>query len=297
MYKNDDVAIVMVNYNGFQDSKQCIDSIIKSDVQSKIVFVDNASEENEGDRIYELYKNVHCIRTDFNNGYSAGCNIGIKYAIEKNYKYIMILNNDTVIDPQMIDFLRKETDKNTICVPKMLYYSEPQTIWYGGGKINKMTGKAVNLRMGELDDGDRNCVQCTFATGCCLMLHADTIKKIGLMDESYFLYCEDEEFSLRAMKNGVRIVYVPLAKLWHKVSKSTGGEESAICFYYLTRNRLKCIKEYKEYFWNGALLFTLVSRCIRACQFKIKGNINWRAFFRGIEDFQKDKYGKAESLM
>ena len=297
MKKCEDVAVVIVNYNGFEDSVECIKSVIETGVDSKIVFIDNASKINEADEIKQLFKDVECIRVNNNYGYSAGCNIGIRYALLHNYKYVLILNNDTIIDKEMIYILRDKADKKVISVPKMLYYSEPNVIWYGGGKIDKKTGNAKNLKMNFKDDSETEVQQCTFATGCCLMLSMATINAIGMLDESFFMYCEDEEYSLRALKNNIEIIYVPTAKLWHKVSKSTGGSESAFCFYYLTRNILKCINEYKDYFRTGATLYTILSRYIRAIQYKLKGNKNCNAFLKGIHDYKQRKYGRRENIV
>ena len=120
MKKCEDVAVVIVNYNGFEDSVECIKSVIETGVDSKIVFIDNASKINEADEIKQLFKDVECIRVNNNYGYSAGCNIGIRYALLHNYKYVLILNNDTIIDKEMIYILRDKADKKVISVPKIL---------------------------------------------------------------------------------------------------------------------------------------------------------------------------------
>ena len=297
MDKCNDVAIVIVNYNGLEDSAECIKKIISFDLETKIVFVDNASKNNEADIIKKEFPQVICIRTDINNGYSAGCNIGMKYALEHGMEYIMILNNDTIIDEKMICILKEETKADVITVPKMFYFDEPNILWFAGGKIDKRTGKAENIGMNKPDNNVEESQLCSFATGCCFMIKADTIRKIGLMDESYFMYCEDQEYSLRAEKNNIKIMYVPKAKLWHKVSRTTGGSESAFCFYYLTRNRLKCISDYNEYFSKFAICFTIISRYIRALQFRFRGNTNWRAFLKGIKDYKRKKFGIADSIM
>lgn len=285
------VAVVLVNYNGLKDSVECIESIRKSDCSDDItiVLVDNASKVNEAGIIKEQFGDVVVIRSEVNGGFSAGNNIGIKYALKAGFEYILLLNNDTIIDSHMVSVLRNQCDEMVVTVPKMLYYSEPEKIWYGGGEINRWTGNAKHRRMNQIDNSNEEEVV-TFATGCCMMIHTDTLKKVGLLDESYFMYCEDTDFCIRLMQNNIKIKYIPSAKLWHKVSSSTGGEKSPFNTYYITRNRLNYVKKYKNEFYRTAYPFSLMSRLIRLWTEK-DDNIR-RAFKNGIEDHKNGKIGR-----
>lgn len=167
------------------------------------------------------------IRSEENGGFSAGNNIGIRYALKADFEYIMLLNNDTIVDREMISILKNQCSKMMVTAPKMLYYSEPQKIWYGGGEINRWTGNAKHNRMNQVDTSSEE-EFVTFATGCCTMIHADTLKEVGLLDESYFMYCEDTEYCIRLLQNEVKIKYIPSARLWHKVSAATGGSDSEV---------------------------------------------------------------------
>lgn len=290
----DKIAVVIVNYNGMEDTAACIESIKKSDgtAELKIILVDNASTENEALKIQKLYPDIITIRNEENCGFSAGNNIGIKAALEDGCKFIMLLNNDTVISPDMIELLRKECTTNTVVIPKMLYYSKPETIWYDGGEINRWTGNAKNSNMGKLDDRSNSIRYCTFATGCCMMINAAVFHNVGLLDEDYFMYCEDTDFCIRLSQASVQIKYVPAAKLWHKVSSSTGGSDSPFCIYYLTRNRLNYVKKYKEQFHMTAYPFTLMSRYIRMLQ--CKDEAKRKAYGDAIRDAKKGKIGRTK---
>lgn len=287
------LAVILVNYNGLDDSIECIESIKKSSCNDEItvVFVDNSSKVNEAEIIKKQFDDVVTIRSEENGGFSAGNNIGIKYAIRAGFEYIMLLNNDTIIDAQMIARLQEKCEKNTVTVPQMLYYAEPDKIWYGGGEINRWTGNAKHKYMNQSNNSEKDEIV-TFATGCCMMIHVETLKTVGLLDESYFMYCEDTEFCIRLAQKGIKIKYIPLAKLWHKVSKSTGGSESSFSLYYITRNRLEYLKKYKESFYWTAYPFSLVSRYIRMWQ--CKDAKKRKAYRDAIRDARAGMTGRTE---
>lgn len=290
------VAVIIVNFNGVNDTIECINSLFRSKLNDtlEIIVVDNASKTDEALRIKEKYPNICTIRSDVNGGFSAGNNIGIKYALEKGADYIMLLNNDTVIAPDMISFLLRYCEDSVVAVPKMLYYSEPDKIWYGGGRINRWTGNAVHLRMNEKDDKSEDNRFCSFATGCCMMFKSETLKTLGLLNEHYFMYFEDVEFCVRMASKSIRILYVPDAKLWHKVGSSSGGNCSPFSTYYITRNRLNCIKENKKFFHFTSYWFSLITRYVRMLQYK---NLDVKqALRKGLKDYFQHRDGMQSCL-
>lgn len=287
------VAVILVDYNGLKDTIECIESIEKSTVQSQIILVDNASVENDARTISQQFPEVKTIRSELNGGFSAGNNLGIRWALEQEYEYIALLNNDTVVAPNMLELLCQYASETSVSAPKMLYYSKPETIWYGGGKINRKTGNAEHYYMNQEDPGDKTVRKCDFATGCCIMIPASVFRKVGLLDERFFMYCEDSDFCLRLKENGIGINYVPEAKLWHKVSQSTGGDESAFSIYYMTRNRILYIKDHQKEFAPTAFAYTVVTRIIRMIQMIVKVKPEWKAFQKGIRDGIRGVTGKA----
>ena len=184
----------------------------------------------------------------------------------------------------MVEYLLLNCNENTITVPKMYYYNNPNLIWYGGGKINRFTGNSTHLFKDKNDINDYSNRLVTFCTGCCMMISAKTFKRYGLLPEDYFMYCEDTDFSINALMNGIKLLYVPKAKLWHKVSASTGGDESEFSIYYMTRNRILYIKKYHKYFFATALPFTIATRIIRMFQLILKRKKTSSAFWKGIVD-------------
>lgn len=285
-----DVFVILVNYNGIKDTLACIDSILATQLkESSIIVIDNASEKDETIEVRNRFPGVITIRSEINGGFAAGNNIGIQYALEHEADYILLLNNDTVIANDMISLLLRGCDDKTVTVPKMLYYFDPNKIWYGGGEINRWTGNAVHslLNQKDLPQSGRFC---TFATGCCIMIKASVFNKIGLLDEKYFMYSEDVDFSIRLLSNGIRIQYVSEAKLWHKVGSSSGGELSPFSTYYITRNRLGLIKNNRNFFHFTAYWYSLITRYIR--MFQTEDKDVKLAFRKGINDSRKGCWGK-----
>ena len=287
------LAIIIVNYNGFSDTKECIESINNKDESILIIVVDNGSKNDESRELKSLFPDIHTIRSEINGGFSYGNNLGIKYALDNNYDYCMLLNNDTLIDSGMIHLLLTKADDKTITVPTMFYASMPDTIWYGGGFINRSTGNSQHKRMNTKENVDLlKDEESTFATGCCILFNSNLVKRIGMFNEEMFMYCEDTEFCIRALKDENRILYVPQAKLWHKVSKSTGGSASQFSTYYMTRNRFYCIKKHRDFYNWTAMPFTFVSRIIRMILYYLKRDLNYEAIKMGIIDYYKGITGR-----
>ncbi len=290
----ENVAIIVINYNSIDDTLECVSSIKKSTVSVDIIMVDNASGNNEGERLKELCPDDTVILNSENLGFSGGNNVAIRYAMDKGYEYIILLNNDTVIDPGMIERLLAAASPSAIAAPAMYSFDCPERLWYYGGEVNRWTGNVV---MNTKGDTGTEAKETLFATGCCMVVHRDIFKKVGGLDESFFLYFEDAEFCLRCLEKGMRFFLVPEAKLWHKVGGSSGGNWGAVNIYYTTRNRLDCIKQYGEYFHFSAYPISLLSRYVRMLQFRILRRPEWKAFKMGIRDHREGKSGKRDIIL
>ncbi|MDD3139564.1 MAG: glycosyltransferase family 2 protein [Lachnospiraceae bacterium] len=238
------IAVILINYCNYELTCECIESIKESTYDNyMIVVVDNASPDNSGNKL-ENYKGIKFVQMKQNVGFAAGNNIGIKVALEHNCEYVLLLNNDTIIDSRMIESLLKNANENTVVVPKMYYFDlngKKDILWYAGGEIKYKSADGLHWEGGK-KDSDQFSIQkqVSFATGCCMLIHKNILKKVGLFREEYFMYCEDTDYSIRLNKQNIDIIYVPDAKLWHKVSSSSGGEMSKFIVYYVVRNKIYC---------------------------------------------------------
>lgn len=290
MYK---ISVVLVNYFGAIDTIECVRSLKNTNLDLQIIIIDNSNDKSEFEMIRGNCSDITLIACKDNYGFAKANNIGINYAIGQGTEYVLILNNDTIVDTNMISELLINCNSNEILVPKMLFYDDPTRIWYGGGEINKMTG---NIYVQHYNENDNFCDfsrYCTFATGCCMLIPVSVIREMGyVFNENYFMYCEDTEFCIRAIKNNVKIKYIPTAKLWHKVSSSSGGINSKLSIYYTSRNRFYYVEEHKDFFWWTAKWCAFLSRIIRIGQYWIVRSDLWKSYYKAIVDYCNKKYGK-----
>lgn len=236
------IAIIILNWNGRSDTLECLESLSHLSYSNyEVCVVDNASTDGSEAAIQKLFPNVNVILNEQNLGFAGGNNVGIKLALEEGAEYILLLNNDTFVDPDVVSALMKIA-KSDVCIgivgPKIYYNDKPQTIWFAGGTFSCRQPSSFHIGKDELDVGQYDApIECDYVTGCAMFIKAAVFKRIGIFDERYFLYYEETDFCLRAKDEGFKIMTAPAAKVWHKISSSTGGKYSPLGIYYTTRNR------------------------------------------------------------
>lgn len=292
-----DTVFILINYNGAKDTAECVNSIEALEETAAVVIVDNASIDEDYFRLEKFTnKSITILRSNTNLGFAAGNNLAIQYTFEfQNIKNIVLLNNDTVIDKRMLKHFKEDKEwGKSILVPKMLYYKQPDKIWYAGGTFDKKTGRAKHYKMNQKDDENGvNSFTCTFASGCCMVIPTDVFRKVGLLKEEYFMYCEDSEFCLRLIMQDYKIKYIGNAVLWHKVGSSSGGEESVFSTYYMCRNRLFYLKEYRSYFYSATIFVFYITRVLRIIQYTLlRKNTMKKAILDALHDAAANKSGK-----
>lgn len=287
------IAVILVNYNGYNDTIECIKSILQSTYTNyKIILVDNGSDDAE--IIHEnqlLNENCSVILCKDNLGFSGGNNIGIRYA-EKTFHpdYYFLLNNDTVIDTHTLENMINAYDCVEHCgimTGRILYYSDPNIIWSAGGKFDFKTGIADQPAMGKHNSREYDGIYtCTFCNGCAMMIPASILKQVGYLEESYFLYAEDTDYCCRVLNAGFKLYYTGNALIYHKVSSST-GKKSDLSQYYNIRNNFYIIKKYCSHPSWG-----YVKRWYRIIKAIAKRELSINNIIRGYSDFRNGITGK-----
>lgn len=265
------VGVILVNYRGAEDTCECIESLMSSDFQSLEVYVvDNDSGDGSCGAIESRCPGAKVIPLAENIGFGGANNVGMERAFRDGCDAVLLLNNDTVVDREMVGELASAAGDATVTVPLMLYFGEADMVWYGGGHFDAFGIPRHDHFKESRSTVDARMKQVGFATGCCVFIPKPVYECVGGFDESYFLYWEDADLSLRFAQNNVRILFCPQAVLWHKVSASTGGEGSPFSYYYETRNRLYAIEKFrlgfKTRFW--AYLGLLRGICSRKPQYE-----------------------------
>lgn len=255
------VSIIIVNYNTPEDTKATISSLANIDhagFDYRIIVVDNGSKELLSFSNLFLKKNtrIDLLRSESNLGFSGGNNLGIQHAIDHyDSDYYLLLNSDTIVSKEFAQELYKMMKKDPkigLAASKIYFhrgheyfensYKEAEkhhVLWYVGGKVDWTNLLSYHIGIDEIDRGHFDEEKETdYATGCVMMISREVIERVGRLDDRFFLYSEDVDFSLRVHEAGFKVMYCPNSVVYHKIGRSTGGAGSPLQQYYQTRNRL-----------------------------------------------------------
>lgn len=242
------VAIIILNWNGLEDTVECLESLKGMTYSNyEVVLVDNGSEGNDAEILRKRFGDyIHLIENDKNYGFAEGCNIGMKYALSNlNPDYILLLNNDTVVDPKFLTELVQVAESDSsigIVGPKIYYHDQPNKFQSAGGQISWWTGQESLVGCTQVDSGQFDEIrEVDWVIGCALLIKRETIREIGLLHAAYFAYVEETDWCARCASSGYRIVYVPRAKVWHK-RRIPVDRVDELGIYYMTRNQFLFMK-------------------------------------------------------
>jgi len=238
------VSLVTLNWKRAADTITCIESIKRVGYPAlDVIVVDNGSSDGSAGRIRRAHPDVAIIENAANLGFAEGNNTGIRHALDRGADHILLLNNDTIVDPNIVHAFLEATrtlPHAGFLGAKIHYHAEPTRIWMGMPRWNPSTCRFDHAGVNEIDDGQsyNTNEEVAYACGCALFVSATVIREIGLMDPRYFCYFEEVDWCWRGREKGYRSYYVPDARVLHKVSVSSGGKTSPAIRYYRTRNML-----------------------------------------------------------
>lgn len=229
------IALIILNWNGKKDTLECLDSIAKLDYKNfETILVDNGSTD---DSVASFPPHITLLKNKDNLGFAEGNNVGIRYALERDFDAVVLLNNDTVVDPK---FLSGFVNSGQPLQGAMIYlYQEPDRLDHLGGTWNPRTASFdfIGLRAKEIPEDPAVDYLC----GCALFIHRKVLETIGLLESKFFLIWEESDFCFRAKRAHFSLHICREAKVWHKVSASfTGGKPHSTYFWW--RNRLLWIE-------------------------------------------------------
>lgn len=299
MYK---ILLSILHYNKPEQTLECLRSLndLNQDgIDLEVLLIDNGSKEilTIQEKLYPKLK-IEVKRNEKNLGFSGGHNVGFKYGLSNQFDFVMILNNDTIVDKDLIQELLRpfaEKEKIGVTVPKMYFTPNHEfhkdrykkedigkVLWYAGGKTDWGNIISYHLGVDEVDKGQYDTQKETeFASGACMMIKREVLESVGGFNEKYFLYYEDGDLNMRIKKKGYKILYVPTAILWHNNAGSSGSG-SILQDYYISRNRMLFGMTYAPI--KSKLLLVKESLKLLA-----KGR-EWQK--KGIKDFYIRKFGK-----
>lgn len=293
------VVVVVLNWNGRQDTLDCLASLRALDGPSPtILVVDNGSSDGSEEAIRSAHPDLPFLQTGSNLGFAGGNNAGIEWARDHDADFVLLLNNDTQVQPDFLARLLARADADPglgILGCSIAYADAPDRLWaFGGGRFDIATGwvRHIQRPVPDAELATRGTVH-FYVTGCAMLIRRGVVEAIGGLDRSYFHFCEDVDYCLRAKQHGFGIGVAPDSHLIHKVSATT-QVDSPLFLYYNLRSRLRLVERHgPEGTPRRVAIGVLWLRLWRKAWLAGMGRTGWRALRRGLRDFRTGVTGPA----
>ncbi|RMF43729.1 MAG: glycosyltransferase family 2 protein [Anaerolineae bacterium] len=286
------VYVVTVNWNNAPDTLACLETLSRLSYPNyRLLEVENGSTDDSPERIAEAFPQVEQVRIPENTGFAGGFNAGIRHALEKGAEYVFIVNNDTLADAGMLEPLVEAAAPPDVgaVAPLIFYATEPERIWSAGAGRSRWTLELTGNHGREMSiPAARKPVEREFLSGCALLLKRNVLENLGLLDEGFFLYYEDSDYSLRLRQAGYRLLLVPQARLWHKVSRSSLGSDSPGERYWMARSSVRFFRKHvRGWRWLVVIPWRLGSASKTTLRLVSHGNFRaaryyWRGLWEGL---------------
>jgi GT2 family glycosyltransferase len=258
------IAIILLNWNSYLHSRNCVQSLTAAkEVEFDIILIDNASYDGSARKLQEEFPQIKFIQSPKNLGFTGGNNIGLRQALEMNYEYVMLLNNDVFVYDNFLFHLYNFLDfHKDVGAVQPLIYNHPDRfkIWNGGGSFNKLTG---NTNSGNYITHHSSPKEVCWISGCAFMIRTSVLKAVGLLNEKYFAYYEDVDLSFRISEAGYKLMLIPSSQIYHIGGGSSNTPEkrkegylSPDVHYYNIRNHIWIIRRWLKWYEKpSAIIF------------------------------------------
>ena len=284
------IAIVIVAWNQLDKTLACLETVYAQTTQDfDVILVDNGSNADFAEQIEKAFEKIILLRSDRNRGFAGGNNIGIRYALDNKYQCILLLNNDTLLAVDCIETLLSTLNSSPANVgavsAKIFYAHEKNRIWTVGADFHPLLLEIIDEGKGQIDSGQWDEVKpIEFAPFCGILLKRSVFEQVGLLDDAYFLYYEDMDYCQKLKARGIKISLVPDAKIWHAVSASSGGNQSAAALYWLANSSGRYFRAHSGY---ARLLIIIPYRLMSALRktFTLAKKEEWqplKSYWRGL---------------
>ena len=290
MIQNNKVAIIIVNWKQYELTKSCLSTLKSSKFNDfQIILIDNESNQKDLNDLKNQFDQVKTFTSEKNLGFTGANNIGINYAIKNQFEYVMLLNNDTEIDKNFINPLLEAFQKYNklgAVQPVIMNFYQNKKVWNAGGNLNKFFGYTSVIKKPKYINR-----KIDWITGCCILIKTVVIKKVGLLDENFFAYYEDVDWSIRIKKAGYDLAVVKSSLIYHHGSKASKNESSEgtlspFVHYLNIRNHIFLLRKNKDIFNSfGILVFQFFKILSYSLYFTIRLRINkLKMVYNGLKD-------------
>ncbi len=249
------VGVNVLNWRRRDLSLRCLERLAATvDPTTRLRLIDNGSQDGTPEAVRDAHPEVEVIALGANLGFAGGHNRGLARAFADGDDAVLLFNNDAEPEPGFLEPLvracRDHPDVGAVS-PKIVLGEDHGRLWYAGGRIDWWRGLAHNVGAGEADDGrfDR-AGETGYATGCAMLITRNAWERVGAMEDAYFLYLEDVEWSVRARRAGLSLRYEPASRIAHASGTTSGGFATDAVQYYFARNRIRLLRKHgRWYHW------------------------------------------------
>jgi hypothetical protein len=292
------LAIVIINWNSFELTRDTLTSLLRTNYKNyDCIVVDNGSDDDSANQLQKQFLNIILLKVGENKGFTGGNNIGMQYALEKGYEYIMMLNNDVEVAPDFLDPLieKLQSNENIGAVQPLIYFHHDKNlIWNAGSTYNALLGICATPNYNQRDETHAQIKiqkKVDWITGCAFMIRSSVLQKIGLLKEGFFIYYEDVDLSFRIKNAGYQLAYTPSSVIYHIAgmshksnSKGKEGFVSPKVHFLNARNRIWFLKLHTlawavptVFLFNAFYFFSIGFYFIFRARFQ-----KWKAWNKGL---------------
>ncbi len=303
----DKIFVLILNWNGKSDTLECLDSLKEARGSFKTIVIDNGSTDGSVPIIQARFPEVNLIETGENLGFAEGNNVGIRYALQEGADVVVLLNNDTVVDPFFLLGFMSQKEAG-ILGGKIYLYDKKEHFDHLGGRWNRKKCGFDLIGYREKDEGQfSDTTELDYACGALLWIRKEVFAAIGLLESKFFLIWEESDFCFRAKRAGFPVMLCTEARIWHKVSASFKGKSHSNYFFW--RNRFLFIeRNYPFSEWLYLFFIILFPKLLKTAKLLVlkKIQLSWRhdvnreekvkqysAALRGAKDYFLRRFGKS----
>lgn len=294
------IAIIVLNHDGTEDVLECLRSLRAVTFHGlRIYVVDNGSRRPLRPDLPPDDPRVRLLESPVNLGFTGGCNLAARAALEEGATHLLFLNDDTTVAPGFLEPLVRALEDPSvgIATPKIYFHGQDRVIWAHGARFDPWTGRSAHVGVYRKDAGQYDHVrEVDRVTGCAMIVRREFVERVGMLDDRFFIYSEEVDWCLRARRKGYRLVVVPESVIWHRGHRTTGRLGRPFIAYLQSRNHLLLLRKNAESFVAGgssALAYFLLALGWKAVVAPFRGeSASARAALRGVWDGLRGRFGR-----
>lgn len=242
------VAIIVLNYNGKDCLPLCLESLRKLTYPNwEIIVVDNGSSDGSLQVAEKAFPECHFVRNAENLGFAKGMNVGMRTALARQADWFWLVNYDAIADSRALDHLMTTAEKHPRAglLSPVIYDASTQAVWFAKGRRDFLRMRTVHSNPTK-EEFASDAYASEFLTGCALLVKKQLVETIGFLDERFFLYYEDADYSLRAARAGFACLVVPQARVWHSEKSQSNPQK----IYFLVYSGLLFFEKHASFLWR-----------------------------------------------